>query len=309
MALALARPAFGRARIDDGSCSGARSRTTRRRRRRSVRFRPCLRDAIVRRSSRPRPRSRRQRRGDPLPPTRPCSGRPRPSRTGVPPRRACTAEPETVTRIVPSSSSQRARATAAASAAEPGPDYVCRTHPPRPEAVNIHCWLSSSSPTGRHNYAPPALGGKRGMRGAYRCGYRKYDYCPLRRFRVCGGGGDMKTSSRCVRRTYVFGNVESGVVSIGRSAERNIDSIIFNRHDCDTIKIILIIHDIDEFTPPADLHVFLMNTLSSLLYHSVFIVFFKITSYTISIELETYACKVGGRFASTSKLIFHCSVR
>ncbi|VVC43098.1 Hypothetical protein CINCED_3A003381 [Cinara cedri] len=29
------------------------------------------------------------------------------------------------------------------------------------EAI-IYCWLSSSSPTGRHNYAPPALGGKRG---------------------------------------------------------------------------------------------------------------------------------------------------
>lgn len=26
----------------------------------------------------------------------------------------------------------------------------------------IYCWLSSSSPTGRHNYGPPALGGKRG---------------------------------------------------------------------------------------------------------------------------------------------------
>lgn len=26
----------------------------------------------------------------------------------------------------------------------------------------IYCWLSSSSPTGRHNYGPRALGGKRG---------------------------------------------------------------------------------------------------------------------------------------------------
>lgn len=32
----------------------------------------------------------------------------------------------------------------------------------RPTESIIYCWLSSSSPTGRHTYGPPALGGRRG---------------------------------------------------------------------------------------------------------------------------------------------------